>query len=447
MKTEYKLFISCLVVILLVGCSKTEELESDLKLPGVSTGLVTNITFKTAKADGTVNSDGGYTVESRGVCWSQNSNPTIDDYTLTSGKGKGKFNCQLENLKSGTQYYLRAFAVNKLGTQYGNEQSFTTQYVKAPTVTTDMVSAISNTSAKVGGTVTDEGGATVTQRGICYMEGDDTPTLSNISSNNGEGIGYFEHIISGLKPNTAYSYRAYATNSSGTGYGNTVKFTTSNEQLGFTLNDYLGNYSITYKEGSNNTYVTYNPVEILEYFFPDEGLDAFVSGLMRGQSSFEAYGIWDANSHCILLQGGYYNPSLTFYFNDAPNVLYYGVFFPVFRNESTNTFYYLSGGDIECGEAILKKHSNGTISFEGAAPDNNNRIANGFVYCYYSASTDEYKGYFSTCHHITLSPSASSSGVIQFNSMNKPVKLKNNVQRPNNSIQTESSNFREILSK
>ena len=65
----------------------------------------------------------------------------------------------------------------------------------------------------------------MTARGICW----DTlhnPTISNSHTIDGSGIGMFTSYMTGLKPNTTYYVRAYATNSEGTAYGNEVTFTT-----------------------------------------------------------------------------------------------------------------------------------------------------------------------------------------------------------------------------
>lgn len=43
----------------------------------------------------------------------------------------------------------------------------------------------------------------------------------------GDGIGSFNSTITGLLPNQTYYVRAYATNETGTAYGDNVKFTTS----------------------------------------------------------------------------------------------------------------------------------------------------------------------------------------------------------------------------
>ena len=98
----------------------------NLTLPNVTTIAVNTITYTTVSYSGDVTSSGGTTVSSRGVCWSTSQNPTIANNHTTDGSGAGVFNGILTGLTSGTTYYIRAYAINSVGTTYGNEVVFTT---------------------------------------------------------------------------------------------------------------------------------------------------------------------------------------------------------------------------------------------------------------------------------------------------------------------------------
>ncbi|MBO3273336.1 Ig-like domain-containing protein [Hymenobacter defluvii] len=111
---------------------------------------------------------------------------------------------------------------------------FTIQYapLTAPTVTTTTASSITATAATLGGNVTADGGGTVTERGVVYVVGNGTPTTASTKVQSGNGIGSFSQRITGLTAGSLYTVRAYATNASGTSYGTSVTFTTS-DALGY----------------------------------------------------------------------------------------------------------------------------------------------------------------------------------------------------------------------
>lgn len=94
-----------------------------------------------------------------------------------------------------------------------------------PTVQTAPVTRVSTTTVITGGTVTSDGGAAVTARGVASNT-TGTPTLADAFTHDGEGTGTFESRPSDLVPGTTYFVRAYATNSAGTAYGEAASFTT-----------------------------------------------------------------------------------------------------------------------------------------------------------------------------------------------------------------------------
>ena len=97
--------------------------------------------------------------------------------------------------------------------------------ITLPTVTTDAVGAITDSTATCGGVVTADGNASVTMRGVCW----DTlpePTVTDSHTDDGAGLGVFNSSMTGLTSGTIYYVRAYATNSAGTAYGTTRTFTT-----------------------------------------------------------------------------------------------------------------------------------------------------------------------------------------------------------------------------
>ncbi len=92
-------------------------------------------------------------------------------------------------------------------------------------ITTNTVTNIGGSSAISGGHITSSSGSPITARGICWST-NHNPTLSNNFTTDDIGKGNYISNLSSLINNTNYYIRAYATNSSGTAYGNEISFTT-----------------------------------------------------------------------------------------------------------------------------------------------------------------------------------------------------------------------------
>jgi len=114
-----------------------------------------------------------------------------------------------------------------------------------PVLTTSDVTSITISTAISGGTVTDDP-TSILSKGICYSTEQNPTTVDNKSIDNSINSSFLD-AITGLTSNTTYYVRAFATNSTGTGYGNEVKFTT--------LTDYTGQTG-TVSDVDGNTYPT-----------------------------------------------------------------------------------------------------------------------------------------------------------------------------------------------
>ncbi|MEQ8239303.1 MAG: YDG domain-containing protein, partial [Cyclobacteriaceae bacterium] len=102
----------------------------------------------------------------------------------------------------------------------------------APTVTTTAITDISGLSATLGGNVTADGGATVSERGIVYATSSNPTIETGTKVQIGSGNGAFSQQVSGLSANTTYYVKSYAINSIGTSYGAEIEFTTTQEVTG-----------------------------------------------------------------------------------------------------------------------------------------------------------------------------------------------------------------------
>ena len=111
------------------GYGNLEKFKTLIEIPSITTKTITNVNYNSAKSGGVIISDGGDSITARGVCWSKNQNPTVADSKTVDSSGSGSFVSHIIELNSATIYYVRAYAVNSLGTAYGDEKSFKTNGV------------------------------------------------------------------------------------------------------------------------------------------------------------------------------------------------------------------------------------------------------------------------------------------------------------------------------
>ena len=213
---------------------------------------ITNITPFSASSGGEIDTTGGFISDVHGVCWCLAPGlPYVYDSTSEDGSGTGTYVSQLTNLQPGKTYNVRAYSTNACGTVYGlyngGNASFTAP-ATLPQLTTTNITGYTFPVATSGGNITYDGGAPITERGVCWSI-NYPPTIAGSHTSDGTGTGVFTSSISGPNQNTHYYVRAYATNSAGTAYGNVIDITPQ-LQLG---QPYQGGVIAYFDLNSNNT--------------------------------------------------------------------------------------------------------------------------------------------------------------------------------------------------
>jgi uncharacterized protein (TIGR02145 family) len=226
--------VFALLLLFILSCKK----EPAREFPLLVTVPPTNLAPFSLTSGGNITLEGSSSIVARGVCWSIKPNPTIKfkDSITVDGAGLGAFVSAITGLNAGTTYYLRAYATNGEGTGYGNELAVPT-LASAPTLTTLVVTALTDTTVSCGGNISTDGGAAIINRGVCWSTSKNPTTSDNVTTD-GKGIGSFSSLVTGLNRTATYYLRAYATNIMGTAYGEERTFSAGK----FLVKDGEGNF-------------------------------------------------------------------------------------------------------------------------------------------------------------------------------------------------------------
>ena len=157
----------------------------------------------------------GSGVEASGFAWAEDftTPPQTGDGTGTSSPIADT----LTGLDGGTAYYFSAYAVKEAEYFYGDTLSFLTM----PGITTDAADGLSAESATLNATFSAD---SITAQGFVYGLQSDLSDGATVSADTTGGSTAIEYALTGLTENETYYFSAYATNASGTTYGDTLSF-------------------------------------------------------------------------------------------------------------------------------------------------------------------------------------------------------------------------------
>lgn len=201
-------------------------------------------------------------VSDRGFQYGLTQTPT---WTESEGGlfGTGAYSLPIDELSPDTEYWYRAFVINKEGTAYGSWSAFTT--VGPPSITTVAASDVASTSARLNSALGSDGGEACT---IKFGWGLTSESQVDDYDNTGILVGTYTTgqnpylDVEGLLSDYTYYFRVSATNMAGTTEGSQLSFDTV-ATLGAPTNliGYPGPTSISLSwskgTGSTNTLVRY----------------------------------------------------------------------------------------------------------------------------------------------------------------------------------------------
>ena len=120
--------------------------ETPVNLPQVTTAQVTNVMYDAATGGGEVIDDGGANLLEQGLCWGLEHEPDLSGSHIVAAKtDHSTFVCGITGLMPNTTYYVRAYAMNRVGVAYGSEVCFETRE-ESPMVSIDSLEGLFSVS-------------------------------------------------------------------------------------------------------------------------------------------------------------------------------------------------------------------------------------------------------------------------------------------------------------
>ena len=110
-------FIIVLLILTVHSCKK----QDNIMLPEIADPVIKAVNTNTFNFKGSINSDGGATISKKGICWSLNADPKIENSMNQDLTDSVDFACNVTGLTSNTIYHIRAYAKNKGGIGYSND--------------------------------------------------------------------------------------------------------------------------------------------------------------------------------------------------------------------------------------------------------------------------------------------------------------------------------------
>lgn len=202
-------YIKSIVAIALLALSVSCEKDPSVTPSRIYTIDATDIIGTNALVGGNVIANGDLEIRKCGICWNTKGMPTVGDSHIEGSLSENHFYVTLSGLTVNTTYYVRAYVVDKNGTYYGDEKTFTTTDELYPDLRTKEATAITTTTAVGGGVVVFAGNPEITERGICWAT-TQNPSVGDYKKANGAGKGDYICDMTGLTKNTTYYVRAYA---------------------------------------------------------------------------------------------------------------------------------------------------------------------------------------------------------------------------------------------
>ena len=193
-------------------------------VPAAVTTSASAVTPTSATLNGTVDPSGRPTTWyfEYGTSTSYGTKTPVKD--AGSGSGANAVSASVAGLRTGRTYHFRIVATNDAGTSRGSDLTFVTS--AAPSATTQAASSVTDTSARLNGSVNPNG-----QAATVYFEYGTTTSYGTktqaASAGTGTSSKSMSAVVSALAGGTTYHFRIVATSAAGTTTGADLTFTTT----------------------------------------------------------------------------------------------------------------------------------------------------------------------------------------------------------------------------
>jgi len=210
------------LILAAFGCIEDPQFSEDLRNAGkpVFNGgaVLVGKTASSIEVSAELEKENGTKITERGLCYGTAASPTIENSAKIkdSGTGKGSYTLTINGLDDKTVYYIRPYAINSAGTEYGDELQVQTNDGRA-LVKTLPATDIHATSVTAYGEITYQGEGSFLIKGIYYSPVKDWSIKDSVIS--ADPTDEYSCLLTALLPDTLYYLQAFVTNDYGTSTG------------------------------------------------------------------------------------------------------------------------------------------------------------------------------------------------------------------------------------
>ena len=217
------IYFTC-IIALLFSCKEETAITEEIN---IESPVTISIKINEASIEYTIVDYQSSNIDKTGVCWSQKTNPTIDDSSLTVVLDNGYGKIQANNLEENTTYYVKAYAMSDGVYTYSKQIEFTTLSLLAvtPSFGNIVFDNINTIGTDISSTISDNKGYDIIASGF-YISLNNTIESTDIKTTSSGTSPSIESLLSILNQDTTYYVFAYATNEFGEFYSQSTEFKT-----------------------------------------------------------------------------------------------------------------------------------------------------------------------------------------------------------------------------